>query len=126
MGVSIMAESDRTSIDEALARFLDGETEPGDGELLAEAMRAEGRFADEVRRLLMIDDLLRQDALQDDRAFQMLRQGLCRIVGIHSAEHQIPGNFLGYSGRLERASRSSRRRRLQAVGNNDADPPVRS
>jgi hypothetical protein len=65
-----MAESGRTSIDEALARYLDGETEPDDGELLAEAMRADGRFADEVRRLLMIDDLLRQDALQDGRAFQ--------------------------------------------------------
>jgi hypothetical protein len=64
-----MSGQDRKAIDEALARFLDGEPEPNDGELLAGAMRADGRFAREVARLLMVDDLLRQAAVPDDRAF---------------------------------------------------------
>ncbi len=64
-----MAEPDRTLIDEALARFLDGEPEPDDGEMLVEAMRADEPFAREVSRLLMVDDLLRQVAAPDDRAF---------------------------------------------------------
>jgi hypothetical protein len=64
-----MAEPDRRLIDEALARFLDGEPEPNDGTLLAEAMRADEHFAREVSRLLMVDDLLRQSGAPDDRAF---------------------------------------------------------
>ena len=63
------SESDRPSRDEALARFLDSEPEPGDGELLAGAMRSDERFAREVVRLLTVDDLLRQGASPDDRAF---------------------------------------------------------
>src|SRR4051812_31753771 len=64
-----MSDSDRNAIDGALARFLDGEPEPGDGALLAEAMRSDRTFASEVSRLLMVDDLLRQCAVPDDRAF---------------------------------------------------------
>ena len=64
-----MSEPDRRLIDEALARFLDGEPEPDDGALLAEAMRADEHFAREVGRLLMVDDLLRQSGAPDDRAF---------------------------------------------------------
>ena len=62
-------DPDRDGIDKALARFLDGEPEPEDGELLTQAMRADDRFAREVVRLLVVDDLLRQDALSDDAAF---------------------------------------------------------
>ncbi|MDR3636355.1 MAG: hypothetical protein P4L84_21310 [Isosphaeraceae bacterium] len=58
-----------TRIDAALARFLDGEPEPEDAETLAAAMAGDRDFAREVRRLLTLDDLLRQDALPDDRAF---------------------------------------------------------
>ena len=64
-----MSEPHRRLIDEALARFLDGEPEPDDGALLAEAMRADEHFAREVGRLLMVDDLLRQSGAPDDRAF---------------------------------------------------------
>ena len=56
-------------LDEALARFLDGEPEPTDGGRIAEAMRSDPAFAGEVGRLLMLDDFLRQDAMGDDRAF---------------------------------------------------------
>jgi len=64
-----MTEPDRNAIDEALARYLDGEPEPGDIDLLAEAMRADERFARQVSRLLMVDDLLRQRAMRDAPAF---------------------------------------------------------
>jgi len=64
-----MAEFAPTSIDAVLARFLDGEPEPRDGERLASAMREDPRFAQEVVRLLTVDDLLRQSAVPDDHAF---------------------------------------------------------
>jgi Concanavalin A-like lectin/glucanases superfamily/FecR protein len=64
-----MTKSERELIEAVLARFLDGEPEPEDGELLARAMREDGRFASEVVRFLVLDDLLRQDALADDGAF---------------------------------------------------------
>src|SRR4051794_13232416 len=64
-----MTEPDRNAIDEALARYLDGEPEPGDINLLAEAMRADERFARQVSRLLMVDDLLRQRARRGAQAF---------------------------------------------------------
>src|SRR4051794_29227990 len=64
-----MSSADRDSIDETLARFLDGEPEPNDGALLAEAMRSDERFAREVARLLEVDDLIRQGAEPDERAF---------------------------------------------------------
>ncbi|AGA27445.1 LamG-like jellyroll fold domain-containing protein [Singulisphaera acidiphila] len=64
-----MADNDRRSLDEVLARFLDGDPEPSDGERLAEAMRGDPDFAQEVVRLLTVDDLLRQCAVPDDLAF---------------------------------------------------------
>jgi hypothetical protein len=64
-----MSEPDRNAIDEALARYLDGEPEPGDIELLAVAMHDDERFARQVGRLLMVDDLIRQRAMRDTQAF---------------------------------------------------------
>ncbi|WP_406695227.1 LamG-like jellyroll fold domain-containing protein [Singulisphaera sp. Ch08] len=64
-----MVEPGRKSIDAVLARFLDGDPEPSDGEVLAEAMRRNQDFAQEVIRLLTVDDLLRQCAVPDDLAF---------------------------------------------------------
>ena len=64
-----MVDSERDDTDAALARFLDGEPEPHDGELLAAAMTDDGGFAREMVRLLMLDELLRQERLPDDRAF---------------------------------------------------------
>ncbi|HEY2156293.1 MAG TPA: iron dicitrate transport regulator FecR, partial [Isosphaeraceae bacterium] len=59
----------RDDIEAVLARFLEGEPEPGDGEALAAAMVGDPDFAREVARLLMLDDLLRQGAMPDERAF---------------------------------------------------------
>lgn len=65
-----MAEyDDQKSLDKVLARFLDGDPEPSDGERLADAMRGDQEFAREVIRLLTVDDLLRQCAVPDDLAF---------------------------------------------------------
>src|SRR3954447_16012909 len=64
-----MSEPDRNAIDEALARYLDGEPDPGDLDLLAEAMRADEGFARKVGRLLLIDDLIRQRVRRDAQAF---------------------------------------------------------
>ncbi len=55
--------------DKALSRFLDGEPEPGDAEALLAAMRQDPGFADEVARLLAVDDLLRQSHEPDPSAF---------------------------------------------------------
>lgn len=46
----------------ALTRLLDGEPEPGDGELLAQAMRENPAIRREVSGLLAVDELLRQNA----------------------------------------------------------------
>ncbi len=64
-----MVANDRSSIDDVLARFLDGDPEPSDEELLAAAMRDDLDFAQQVIRLLTVDDLLRQCSVPDDQAF---------------------------------------------------------
>jgi hypothetical protein len=46
----------------SLARLLDGEPEPADGELLAEAMRRDPELLREATGLLAVDELLRQCA----------------------------------------------------------------
>jgi hypothetical protein len=48
--------------EDALARLLDAEPEPGDSEWLAEAMRRDPALRREMTGLLAIDDLLRQNA----------------------------------------------------------------
>jgi len=55
--------------DLALGRLLDGEPEPEDGRRIAAAMRDDPAFAAEVRRLLQVDDLLRQHAEPDPDSF---------------------------------------------------------
>jgi hypothetical protein len=60
---------DPDAVEQALARFLEGEPEPGDGAILAEAIKRDPAFAAEVRRLLHVDDLLRQAHEFDDGAF---------------------------------------------------------
>ena len=64
-----MSDAGRIEIERALARFLDDEPEPSDGERLADAMRSDEAFESEVIGMLIVDDLLRQDSLADDRAF---------------------------------------------------------
>src|SRR5438067_2538284 len=56
-------------LDQAIARFLDGEPEPEDGPALALAMAQNCRFAHEMRRLLTIDGLLHQAADANPAAF---------------------------------------------------------
>lgn len=57
-----MNAADRALFDAALARLLDGEPEPGDGERLAQAMRADPKALREVTGLLAVEELLRQNA----------------------------------------------------------------
>jgi hypothetical protein len=57
-----MSMDNAKPVEAALARFLDGEPRPEDSTLLAAAMEKDPAFAQEVRRLLAIDDLLRQAA----------------------------------------------------------------
>lgn len=83
----------RKEIDEALGRFLDGEPEPTDAELLAGAIASDPDFARELRRLLELDDLLRQDAQPDDRAF--VESVRMRMIGRPES-----GDFLGRFRRL--------------------------
>ena len=64
-----MSTENDTPIEQALRRFLDGEPEPGDGAVLTAAMENDEQFAGEVRRLLAVDDLLRQAFEQDPVAF---------------------------------------------------------
>jgi hypothetical protein len=64
-----MPEPEQIEFEQALARFLDDEPEPGDGELLADAMTSDEAFEREVIGMLIVDDLLRQNSLPDDRAF---------------------------------------------------------
>ncbi len=56
-------------VEAALMRFLDGELEPEDSETLAAAMASDPDLLQEVIQLLRFDDLLRQNAQPDDRAF---------------------------------------------------------
>ncbi len=88
-----MDHQGRKEIDEALGRFLDGEPEPTDSEILAGAIASDPEFARELRRLLELDDLLRQDAEPDDRAF--MESVRMRIVGRPDA-----GDFLRRFHRL--------------------------
>lgn len=60
---------DRSRVDEALGRVLEGEAEPGDVEVLVAAMRRDEHFAREVIRLFAVDDLLRQSHEPDGGAF---------------------------------------------------------
>lgn len=56
-------------VEAALTRLLDGEPEPGDGELLAQAMREDAALRREVSGLLAVDDLLRQNAELSEHDF---------------------------------------------------------
>jgi Concanavalin A-like lectin/glucanases superfamily/FecR protein len=91
-------DPNRDGIDKALARFLDGEPEPEDGELLTQAMRADDRFAREVVRLLVVDDLLRQDALSDDAAFI---DSLKIRLDATPSEDEVLRRFMGLDARAE-------------------------
>ena len=91
-----MSGPDREAIDAALARFLDGESEPDDGALLVEAMRADERFAREVAHLLRVDDLLRQATIPDDRTF--LEALLVRLA----TEREGGGFTAGFERRVRR------------------------
>ena len=54
----------------ALARWLDGEPEPGDGDLLAAALRQDPAALREVSGLLAVDELLQQHAELTPGSFQ--------------------------------------------------------
>src|SRR4051812_34047430 len=58
-----------TTVELALSRFLEGEPEPGDAAILAAAMHKDPALAFEVRRLLAMDELLRQAHEPDPAAF---------------------------------------------------------
>jgi negative regulator of sigma E activity len=57
------------SIDAVLGRFLDGQIKPGDEAALAAALAKDERLTEELRRLLCLDDLLRQAAQPNPAAF---------------------------------------------------------
>ncbi len=109
-----MNDPDRHAIDEALARFLDGEPEPDDGELLARTMRADDQFAREVVHLLVLDDLLRQDGQADDGAFL---DSLKIRLSASPTEDEFLRRFVGLDTRAEvsKASWPRHRRRRRAV-----------
>ena len=65
-----MNQPAREQWEAALARWLDGEPEPGDGELLAAAMRQDPAALREVSGLLAVDELLRQHAELSPEDFQ--------------------------------------------------------
>jgi ferric-dicitrate binding protein FerR (iron transport regulator) len=56
-----MNQTERSTIEAALARLLEGEPEPDDGPLLARAMEGDPALCREVSGLLAVDDLLRQN-----------------------------------------------------------------
>lgn len=89
-----MVANDRNSIDDVLARFLDGDPEPSDGELLAAAMRDNPDFAQQVIRLLTVDDLLRQCAVPDDQAFLESLKLRMNLNGVTEGD--------GFAGEFER------------------------
>ena len=64
-----MNDTNRIEIDQALARFLDGELEPSDGEVLAVALEADKAFEREFVLMLMVNDLLRQHAVPNEHGF---------------------------------------------------------
>jgi negative regulator of sigma E activity len=64
-----MLGNESASFDEALSRFLDEEPEPGDGPALVAAINQDQVLGDQVRRLLLLDALLRQAAEPDPEAF---------------------------------------------------------
>ncbi len=64
-----MNDMERIEIEQALARFLDGEPEPSDGEMLAVALKADQAFEREVVLMLMVSDLLRQHAVPNEHSF---------------------------------------------------------
>lgn len=100
-----MSEPNRNAIDEALARYLDGEPEPGDIELLGQAMQADDRFAREVARLLTVDNLLEQRATGDSRGF-------LDVLETRLAAEQEGRRFLGeLARRLRREGAPAARRR---------------
>jgi hypothetical protein len=60
----------RATYEAALARLLDGEPEPGDGELVARALQEDPGLIREVSGAFALDDLLRQHAEPDRGAFR--------------------------------------------------------
>jgi hypothetical protein len=54
--------AERAQFEAALARMVEGEPEPGDGESLARAMREDAALRREVSGIFVVDDLLRQHA----------------------------------------------------------------
>ncbi len=61
--MTAMDEADSNAAYEAaLARYLDGEPEPGDGALIAAALRASPARVRELSGLAAIEELLRQHA----------------------------------------------------------------
>jgi hypothetical protein len=57
-----MSHPEKERYEAALARMLDGEPEPGDGELLARAMRQDPALLREASGLFAVDELLRQNS----------------------------------------------------------------
>jgi hypothetical protein len=62
-------ESQPQELEAAMVRFLDGESEPGDGELLARAACDDPQVGRQLTGLLALDDLLRQRAEPAAEAF---------------------------------------------------------
>src|SRR5215207_10107347 len=58
---SVMNELDEPRWQAGLARLLDGEPEPGDGEMVADAMRHDPEVCREVSGLFAVDALLWQN-----------------------------------------------------------------
>jgi hypothetical protein len=65
----VLSTENGKSLEAALSRFLDDEMRPGDEAALVAAMETNDQFAEEVRRLLALDNLLRQAAESGPGAF---------------------------------------------------------
>lgn len=57
-----MNHPDRAQVEAALSRLLEGEPEPGDGEMLSRAMHQDSVLLREASGLLAVDELLRQNS----------------------------------------------------------------
>lgn len=66
-------QPDNPPLNDALARFLDGELEPNDHAVIADALANRADFANELDGLLTIDELLRQRSTENDAFVDAVR-----------------------------------------------------
>ncbi|WP_439626003.1 LamG-like jellyroll fold domain-containing protein [Gemmata sp.] len=87
-----------TALEAALARYLDGEPEPGDADAIARALEGAPDPARELSGLLALDDLLRQEAEPRREAFVEAFEARVRAEGTGDAFVRRVGAALATPG----------------------------